>query len=62
MKSALFAAALLLGSASAGVHKLKLKKISLSEQLVRPSVSALDVTLKVVICMLTFVFEGKCQY
>lgn len=35
MKSALFAAALLLGStASAGIHKLKLKKVPLSEQLV----------------------------
>jgi len=33
MKSALFTAALLLGSASAGVHKLKLKKIPLSDQL-----------------------------
>jgi saccharopepsin len=36
MKNALFlAAGLLLGSAAAGVHKLKLKKIPLSEQLVR---------------------------
>lgn len=34
MKSALFAAAVLLGSASAGVHKMKLQKIPLSEQLV----------------------------
>jgi len=33
MKSALFTAALLLGSASAGVHKMKLKKVSLSDQL-----------------------------
>lgn len=33
MKSALFAAATLLGSVSAGVHKMPLKKISLSEQL-----------------------------
>ncbi|KAI9745959.1 MAG: Vacuolar protease A [Claussenomyces sp. TS43310] len=33
MKSALFAAAMLLGSASAGVHKMKLQKVSLSEQL-----------------------------
>jgi len=39
MKSAFFAAALLLGSASAGVHKLKLKKIPLSEQLVSAFVS-----------------------
>jgi hypothetical protein len=31
----LLAAGALLGSASAGVHKLKLQKISLSEQLVR---------------------------
>jgi saccharopepsin len=34
MKSALFAAAMLLGSASAGVYKMKLQKIPLSEQLV----------------------------
>jgi saccharopepsin len=34
MKSAFFAAAMLLGSASAGVHKMKLQKIPLSEQLV----------------------------
>jgi len=33
MKSALFAAATLLGSVSAGVHKMPLKKISLTEQL-----------------------------
>jgi len=33
MKGALFAAAALLGSASAGIHKLPLKKVSLSEQL-----------------------------
>jgi saccharopepsin len=33
MKGALFAAASLLGSVSAGVHKMPLKKISLSEQL-----------------------------
>ncbi|KAF4635134.1 hypothetical protein G7Y89_g2969 [Cudoniella acicularis] len=33
MKGALFAAAALLGSASAGVHKMPLKKVSLSEQL-----------------------------
>lgn len=33
MKGALFAAATLLGSVSAGVHKLPLKKISLSDQL-----------------------------
>jgi hypothetical protein len=34
MKGVVFAAAMLLGSASAGVHKLKLNKIPLSEQLV----------------------------
>lgn len=34
MKSALLAAAALLGSAQAGVHKMKLQKIPLSEQLV----------------------------
>jgi hypothetical protein len=34
MKSTLIAAAMLLGSASAGVHKMKLQKIPLSEQLV----------------------------
>jgi len=33
MKGALFAAASLLGSASAGIHKMPLKKVSLSEQL-----------------------------
>jgi len=33
MKSALFSAALLLGSASAAIHSMKLKKIPLSEQL-----------------------------
>lgn len=33
MKGALFAAATLLGSATAGVHKMKLQKVSLSEQL-----------------------------
>jgi saccharopepsin len=33
MKGALFAAASLLGSVSAGVHKMPLKKVSLSEQL-----------------------------
>lgn len=35
MKSTLVAAAALLGSAQAGVHKMKLQKISLAEQLVR---------------------------
>jgi len=40
MKGALFAAALLLGSASAGVHKMKLKKIPLSEQLEYANVEA----------------------
>lgn len=35
MKSAILAAAVaLLGSANAGVHKMKLQKVSLSEQLV----------------------------
>ncbi|KAK8242248.1 hypothetical protein IWZ00DRAFT_513719 [Phyllosticta capitalensis] len=39
MKSAmLLAASALLGSASAGVHKMKLKKVPLSEQLVRTSI------------------------
>jgi len=33
MKSALFSAALLLGSASAGVHKMKLEKVPLAKQL-----------------------------
>jgi saccharopepsin len=33
MKGALLTAAVLLGSAQAGVHKMKLKKIPLSEQL-----------------------------
>lgn len=36
MKGALLGAAMLLGSAQAGgVHKMKLKKVSLAEQLVR---------------------------
>lgn len=34
MKGALLTAAVLLGSAQAGVHKMKLKKIPLAEQLV----------------------------
>lgn len=34
MKSALFTAAALMGSAQAGVHKMKLNKIPLEEQLV----------------------------
>ena len=34
-KGALITAAALLGSAQAGVHKMKLKKIPLAEQLVR---------------------------
>ena len=40
MKSVLFAAALLLGSALADVHRIKLKKIPLSEQLVGTAVLA----------------------
>jgi hypothetical protein len=41
MKSALIAAAALVGSAQAGVHKMKLQKVPLAEQLVRhpPSLS-----------------------
>lgn len=35
MKGALLAAAALLGGAQAGVHKMKLNKVPLSEQLVR---------------------------
>lgn len=35
MKSALFTAAALMGSAQAGVHKMKLNKIPLEDQLVR---------------------------
>jgi hypothetical protein len=35
MKSALIAAAVLLGSSEAAVHTMKLKKIPLEEQLVR---------------------------
>ena len=38
MKGALFAAAALLGSASAGVHRMPLKKISLSDQLAMANV------------------------
>jgi hypothetical protein len=37
MKGALLTAAVLLGSAQAASHKLKLKKVPLAEQLVRPS-------------------------
>jgi saccharopepsin len=37
MKSALLTTAALVGSAQAGVHKMKLNKVSLEEQLVRPS-------------------------
>jgi len=40
MKSALFAAAMLLGSASAGVHKMKLQKIPLAEQLEYANIEA----------------------
>lgn len=39
MKSALIAAAALAGSAHAGIHKMKLQKVSLEEQLV--SITAL---------------------
>lgn len=40
MKGALLTAAVLLGSAQAGgIHKMKLKKIPLAEQLVRISLS-----------------------
>lgn len=35
MKSALIAAAALAGSAQAGIHKMKLQKVPLAEQLVR---------------------------
>lgn len=37
MKSALIATAALAGSAQAGIHKMKLQKIPLAEQLVRCS-------------------------
>lgn len=37
MKSALFTAAALMGSAQAGVHKMKLNKIPLADQLVCPN-------------------------
>lgn len=40
MKGALFAAASLLGAANAGVHKMKLEKISLSEQLAMANMDA----------------------
>lgn len=40
MKGALLTAAVLLGSAQAGVHKMKLKKVPLSEQLVSSSVTS----------------------
>jgi saccharopepsin len=40
MKGALVAAAMLLGSASAGVHKMKLKKVPLSEQLATANIDS----------------------
>ena len=45
MKSALVTAAALLGSAQAGVHKMKLNKIPLSEQLVSFIIADLSVPL-----------------
>jgi saccharopepsin len=41
MKGALFAAASLLGAVNAGVHKMPLKKVSLSEQLATANVDAM---------------------
>ena len=38
MKGALIAAAALVGSAQAGVYKMKLQKVSLEQQLVRLSI------------------------
>jgi len=40
MKGALVTAAMLLGSASAGIHKMKLKKVPLSEQLASSNIDA----------------------
>jgi hypothetical protein len=61
MKSALFTAALLLGSASAGVHKLKLKKIPLSDQLVGyHTCCAADLSSSEAIAHI--IFTGICQY
>lgn len=40
MKGALIAAAALLGSVSAGVHKMPLKKVSLSEQLTAANIDS----------------------
>jgi saccharopepsin len=40
MKGAVIAAATLLGSVSAGIHKLPLKKVSLSEQLAGANIDA----------------------
>lgn len=42
MKSALIAAAALVGSAQAGVHKMKLQKVSLEQQLVRQAQLAVN--------------------
>lgn len=47
MKSTLLTAAVLLGAAQADVHKLKLKKVPISEQLVcQPIVAHLPETLR----------------
>jgi saccharopepsin len=45
MKGALFTAAMLMGSASAGVHKMKLQKIPLQEQLVSSPLRTLEQTV-----------------
>ena len=44
MKSALLTAAALIGSAQAGVHKMKLNKVSLEEQLVRRNTRFIQTT------------------
>lgn len=40
MKGSLFAAASLLGAANAGIHRMPLKKVSLSEQLAGANIDA----------------------
>lgn len=49
MKSSVLLAAALLGCVDAGVHKLKMKKVSLSDQLVSISVVVLMIILSVIL-------------
>ena len=54
MKSALIAAAALAGSAQAGIHKMKLQKISLEEQLVCLSPHTLELVVQRPVLMQLF--------